>query len=512
MGLMSVPQIAIVGRPNVGKSSLLNRLARQRVSIVAAEPGVTRDRVSALIELDAPMESPPGTPVRMVEVVDTGGFGAYTAQGKRYDDIGADLASLAPDIEAQIQIATDRADVILLVVDVQSGLCRLDADIATLLRRHGDTDKVLLVANKVDSDKWIAHSIEASALGFGEPRCVSAANGYGMRELMECIYERVGETDAAGEAGQEMKIAIVAKRNAGKSTLINTLAGEPRVIVSEIAGTTRDAIDVRFEINGRSMVAIDTAGVRKRKSFADDIEEYAYHRMLSAIRRADVVVFLVDATVEVSQVDKKLSLELQRQYKPTIIAVNKWDLVEDRLTAKDYLTYLTEQLRGLDYAPIAFVSAKTGRGLKDLVAMAFNLHEQASHFEPTARLNRIIEVILSRRGPSPKLGTHAKVYYAAQIASNPPTIALVVNDPMLFRGPYERYLVNRLHEELACSEVPIRIVFRKRKRMSLEELKQGARDQDSQLGRMQAPSRDAGPVPRAPSRSRAEPQPPAAQL
>ena len=472
MRVMSVPQIAIVGRPNVGKSSLLNRMARKPVSIVAPEPGVTRDRVSALIELDAPPDSPPDAVPRMIEVVDTGGFGAYTAQGKRYDDIGEDLATLAPDIEAQIQVATEQADLILLVVDAQAGLCGLDGDIATLIRRHGDADKVLLVANKVDSDKWISHSAEASSLGLGEPACVSAANGYGLRALLERVYELVSASgDDEPGPSEEMKFAIVAKRNAGKSTLINALAGEPRVIVSEIAGTTRDAIDVRFEIGGRTMLAIDTAGIRKLKSLADDIEELAYARMLAAIRRADVVVFLVDATVEVSQVDKRLSLELQRLYKPTLIAVNKWDLVENRVKSGDYLTYLTEQLRGLSYAPIAFVSAKEGRGLTDLVSMAFNLYQQAGHFEPTGQLNRIIESILSRRGPSPKLGAHAKVYYVCQIDSHPPTIALVVNEPKLFEGVYERYLVNRLHEELACSEVPIRVLFRKRKRMSLAELK-----------------------------------------
>jgi GTP-binding protein len=473
-----LPQIAIVGRPNVGKSSLLNRLARHKVSIVAPEPGVTRDRVSAVIEIDAPLETAKGTPPRLAEVVDTGGFGAYTAQGKRFDDVGADLATLAPEIESQINVAAERADVILLVVDAQSGLCGLDHEIAAKLRRHGDNSKILLVANKVDSESWLADAVEASTLGFDEPIYVSAANGYGFRDLAGRIWQRLdatgnGEPDPEGE----MKIAIIAKRNAGKSTLINALAGEPRVIVSEIAGTTRDAVDVRFEIAGRTMLAIDTAGVRKRKSISDDIELYAYHRMLAAIRRADVVVFLVDATVEVSQVDKKLSMELQQQCKPTVIAVNKWDLVEAGIKGQDYLKYLTEQLRGISYAPIVFVSAKEGNGLDDLVAMAFNLYQQASHFEPTSKINQVVESILQRRGPSPRLGGHAKVYYACQIAANPPTIALVVNNPKLFHGAYERYLINRLHEELPYSEVPIRLLFRSRKRMPLSELKLAAERQ-----------------------------------
>jgi len=435
---------------------------------------VTRDRVSAVIEIDAPLNSPSDTPPKLAEFIDTGGFGAYTAQGKRYDDVGCDLATLAPDIEAQINAAVHEADVVLFVVDAQSELCGLDHQFATLLRRHGDAGKIVPVANKVDSEKWIADSVEASALGFGPPLCVSATNGAGLRALMEDLHGRIAEAPET-ESDQEMKIAIVAKRNAGKSTLINALAGEPRVIVSEIAGTTRDAIDVRFDIAGRRMLAIDTAGVRKRKSISGDVEEYAYHRMLAALRRADVAVFLIDATVDVSQVDKALSLELQHQFKPTVIAVNKWDLVEDRLSSGDYLRYLTEQLRGLSYAPIAFISAAKGRGLRDLVGMAFNLYQQAGHFEPTGRLNRIVESILDRRGPSPRLGNQAKVYYAAQIAAHPPTVALVVNDPSLFQGAYERYLLNRLHEELPYSEVPIRLLFRKRKRMSLDELKSSYR-------------------------------------
>ena len=471
---MTLPQIAIVGRPNVGKSSLLNRLARQRISIVAAEPGVTRDRVSAVIEMDSPQDSPHDTPARLVEVVDTGGFGAYTAQGKRYDDIGADLATLAPDIEAQIAIAAEQADLILLVVDVQGGLSSLDTKIATLLRHHGEARKVLLVANKTDSAEWLAEGAAAAALGFGEPMGVSAASGFRIRELMAAIWDRLPEPEAGRDpADDEMKIAIVAKRNAGKSTLINALAGEPRVIVSEIAGTTRDSIDVRFEMGGRRMLAIDTAGVRKRKSFADDIELYAYHRMLASIRRADVVVLMIDATVEVSQVDKKLTLELQAMHKPTVIAVNKWDLVEKRVKTGEYLDYLTEQLRGLSYAPIVFLSAVAGQGLRDLVAMTFNLYQQAGHFETTGRLNQVIESILRRRGPSPRLGRQAKVYYVSQIDAHPPTIALVVNDPLLFEGSYERYLLNRLREELPYSEVPIRLLFRARKRMTLSELKSG---------------------------------------
>ncbi|MCZ6836175.1 MAG: ribosome biogenesis GTPase Der, partial [Planctomycetota bacterium] len=426
---MSLPQIAIVGRPNVGKSSLLNRLARRRVSIVDPTPGVTRDRVSTVIELDPPLETPKGTESRMVEMIDTGGYGVYTADGQRYNEIGADLSSLTPDIEQQIRFAREQSVLIIFVIDSQDGITSLDETVARILRQEGLKDKVMLVANKVDSEYWEAHGLEAAGLGFGEPICVSATSGYGNRRLFDGLWDRLNEApQGEPEADAEMKLAIVGKRNAGKSTLINTLAGEPRVIVSEIAGTTRDSVDVRFEIDGKKMLAIDTAGVRKRKSFADDIEYYAYHRMLQAIRRADVCALMIDATADVSHVDKKLTQELQRQFKPTVIVVNKIDqLDKDSISPEDFLEYLTEQLRGLSYAPIVFISAETGEGVEDCIAMAFNLHKQALHREPTGKINQVVEQILKERGPSSRLGKQAKLFYATQVDASPPTVVLVVN-------------------------------------------------------------------------------------
>ncbi len=465
---MSLPQIAIVGRPNVGKSSLLNRFVGRRISIVDAVPGVTRDRVSAIVELQPPQDDH-DTETRWVEFTDTGGWGVYTTNEERIDDAGCDLAALTQDIEGQIGAAMQSAAVILLVIDATDGLLPLDHVVVDLLRKRNLLDRVVLVANKVDDESWEAHAMEAASFGLGEPMCVSATSGYGQRHLREEIWQRVECVQEPAES--EMQVAIVGCRNAGKSTLVNALAGEERCIVSEIAGTTRDAVDVRFEMEGRAFTAIDTAGLRRRKSFSGDVEYYAYHRMLQAIRRSDVVMFLLDATRRISQVDRKLAQELQRQFKPVVIVLNKWDLVPEGTDPEEFVEYLTKHLRGLDYAPIVLVSAEVGEGLEDLVTMAFNLREQSRHRESTSKLNAVIESILKHRGPSSRLGTQAKLLYVSQVATNPPTIAMVVNDTKLFEGRYERYLMNRLREELPFSEVPIRLLFSRRTRKSLQDLK-----------------------------------------
>jgi len=463
-----VPQVAIIGRANVGKSSLLNRLARKRLSIVDPTPGVTRDRVSCFIELDPPLSiarENDESGERMIELIDTGGFGVYTAEGERIDDAGEDLARLSPQIEAQILAAVRQASVVLFVVDAQAGLTALDKSIAQLVRTQGADMKVMLVANKVDGESWRAHAAEFAALGFDSPVSISALVGVGMRELADALYGRLEKMSADEEhAEPTLKLAIVGRRNAGKSSLINTLAGEERVIVSEIAGTTRDSIDVRFEIDGKTMLAIDTAGVRRRTKLANDVEYYAYHRMLSSIRRADVALLLLDATQEISHVEKRLSLELMRQFKPTVIVVNKWDLVEPKkVNTSDYLKYLTDELRGLDFAPIVFISAKTGDNVRDAVLMASNLFEQARHRETTGRINAAVQRILKERGPGSPGGKQAKILYASQIDVCPPTIALVVNNLKAFTQQYQRFVLNRLRDALPFSEVPIRLlVSRKR--------------------------------------------------
>lgn len=485
---MSLARIAIVGRPNVGKSSLMNMLARAKVSIVDPTPGVTRDRVSTIVELTGPLKTE--TP-RLAEVTDTGGYGVYVADGGRYDDAGEDLSLLTKDIERQIAAAVERADLILFVVDAQSGITALDETIASLLRQRGlggkDRDlHVQVVANKVDADNWEPFALEASSLGFGEAWMVSAKTNFRRREFSERLYAALPDVSREDreETLPEMRIALVGRRNAGKSTFVNALAGEERVIVSEIAGTTRDSVDVRFEMDGRSLVAIDTAGLRKRTKLDGAVEFFAMQRMYASIERADVVLLCIDATQNISGIDKRLGKAISDAFMPCIIVVTKWDLVEGRkgrkgreVTPEDYLEYIQEELPGLSHAPIVLSAALDRTGLNEVVEVAFDLFAQARERVTTSRLNELVRGILTERGPSSTLGTRVKVLFVSQVATAPPTIVLVVNKPDLFTPEYERYMLNRLREATPFKEVPIRLIIRERRRADLEDLLSGAHAQ-----------------------------------
>jgi len=436
---MALPLVVIVGRPNVGKSSLLNMLARQRISIVDARPGITRDRVSAVV---AHRE-------RYFELVDTGGIGIVDAD------------HLEAHVEAQIRYAMERAAIIIFLVDVRDGPTPPDQNIAGMLRRLGKP--VVLVVNKVDAAALEPAAAEFHCLGFGPPLCVSALHGTGRRELLDRLIELVGS--AAGEAPETavMKLAIIGKRNAGKSTLVNALAGEERMIVSETPGTTRDAVDVRFEKDGQAFIAIDTAGVRK-KARMNDIEFYSYTRALRSIRRADVVMHLIDATVPVSEVDVKLVRAVSEEYKPLILAVNKWDLAEGRTTPEAYAQYLTQVLPAYDYVPIALLAARSGRNIGAALEVARSLHRQACMRVPTARLNQALETILAAQAPSSGRGRRAlKILYATQVAVCPPTLVFFCNDPALVTANYRRFMEKRLRGILPFREVPLRLLFRARR-------------------------------------------------
>lgn len=436
---MPLPRVAIVGRPNVGKSSLLNALARRRISIVDPRPGVTRDRVSAIVEHGE----------RFFEALDTGGYGIV------------DRDHLEAHVEEQIRYGIEQADVVLFVLDVRDGITPLDRRMADMLRRV--KRPVIVVANKVDIESQASGAAEFVRLGHGEAMCVSAKHFRGRSELLDRVAALLPAGSGEAPGAEAMKLAIVGKRNAGKSTLVNALAGGPRMIVSEVPGTTRDAVDVRFEKDGRAFIAIDTAGVRK-KSKMQDIDFYSHERAVRSIRRADVVMMLIDSTVPVGDVDQKLARTVLDEDKPLLLAVNKWDLARDRAVTEDYRDYLTRALPAVDYAPIVFMTARDGQNVDVAVDVALKLHQQASTRVATGPLNAVLEAVLAERGPSARRGNKfLKIYYATQVATSPPTLVLFCNDPTLVGEAYRRFLTRRLRENLPFQEIPIRLVFRPRR-------------------------------------------------
>ncbi len=437
---MPLPVIAIVGRPNVGKSSIFNMLAGRRTAIVEPTAGVTRDRVTAICDIDE----------KYFELVDTGGHGVV------------DRDDLSEHVERQIEYAIQKADIVLFVVDAREGLMPLDRNTAELLRPFHD--RVRLVANKVDEPHMAAQVGEFIKLGFGEPITVSAANGSGRWSLTALIEQCLADNPNEMPVDPIMKIAVVGKRNAGKSSFINALAGEDRVIVSEVPGTTRDSIDVRFEKDNRTFVAIDTAGVRKKNKIQDDIEFYSHLRATAAIQRADIVLFLIDSTVKISQVDKRLGKLISSEHKPCILVVNKWDKAKALASSDDYGDYLGKVLPEMDYAPIAFTSAITGRNLQSTIDLATELFKQANTRIGTGKLNQILQQAISTNLPKPKHGKKPpKFHYATQVTARPPTIVVFVNSAGLVTQNYQRFLMNRFRESLPFDEIPIRLTFRSRR-------------------------------------------------
>lgn len=433
-----IPQVAIVGRPNVGKSTLLNRLARRRISIVDDRPGVTRDRIAVELDLDG----------KVLEVVDTGGIGIVDEQ------------DLEVDIHDQIATAIATSQVILMIVDGQQGVHPLDQEVAERLRPLDVP--VILIANKCESDSARNDTAEFYSLGLGEPVAVSAAHGQGVNELIESLLGALPEGDAKRSMDPALKIAIVGRRNAGKSTFINALIEEERVIVSEIPGTTRDAVDVRFIKDGIPFVAIDTAGLLRRAKLRGDVEFYAQSRSIEAIRRADVVLFVVDAAHGISQLDKRIAHEVCIRHRPCVIAVNKWDLVKEGTTTEGYEEYLSQQLPGLSFAPCAFITARDGKNVASCTSLVQSLAKQAQRRVGTGQLNRAIEAI--RTGPRPRVrhGKEPKLYFGTQVGVLPPTIVLFVNKPGWFSPQYRRFIENRFRELLDYPEVPLKIFYRNR--------------------------------------------------
>ena len=444
---MSIPIVIIAGRPNVGKSSLFNCLAGRRISIVDPVCGVTRDRVGVKMEHNN----------KLFELLDTGGIGINDAD------------HLDQEINDQIEIAIKKADLILFVVDVHDGITPLDRIVAEKFRKI-DKPK-LLVVNKVDSNKHELAIHEFFKIGMGEPISVSSVERYGKSDLLDKIVSNINfDEDFRKEENSFMKLAIVGRRNAGKSTLINTLAKEERVIVSEVPGTTRDSIDVKFTIKNETFIAIDTAGLRKNSSIKDSVEFYSKARTEKAMRRADVVLILIDVTLNISQIEKKLGDYIKNLVKPCIIVCNKWDLVKDA-KINEFVKYIDSVMPGLSFVPISFISALNKENVIQTIKLAQDIFKQSMIRISTPDLNKFLEHVMTIHKPAAKSTKVAKIYYGTQVSVNPPTFVLFVNDKKLFDDDYNRFLTNQLRSKFAFSEIPLKIYFRPKSTSNVRNIK-----------------------------------------
>ncbi len=450
------PLVALVGRPNVGKSTLFNRLAGRRVAIVEDVPGVTRDRNYADAEWDG----------RPLSVVDTGGFEPDSRDG------------LMRQVRQQAQLAVDEASAIVLVVDGREGLTEVDRAVADLLRRAG---KPLFVAvNKVDSAKTEEEVPLADfyGLGFGDVHAISAEHGRGISDLADAIVNRLGLPPATQPAGEEepaevsederprgdVRLAVVGRPNVGKSTFVNALVGEERLVVSDVPGTTRDAIDSRVEHRGNGFVVTDTAGIRRKRSIALAVESYSVVRAMKAIDRAEVVACLLDATEAGVEQDARLLGLVAERGKALVVVVNKWDVAEREGATQDwYRKELWKRLPFVSFAPMVFVSAKEGRGVTKVLDRASRLVEQYRARFPTPQLNELLEAIQEEH-PAPLAKGHpVKLYYVAQVAYAPPTFVIQCSRPEAIGDSYRRFVENRFRQAFGL-EVPMRLVFKERKR------------------------------------------------
>jgi GTP-binding protein len=438
---MPVPQVVIVGRPNVGKSSVFNWLVRRRLAIVDNQPGVTRDRLSHLMEAGG----------RFFEVVDTGGMGIE------------DVDNLTADIEQQIDTAIESADVILLVVDTRDGITPHDEEVARKLR-YVDTP-VICVANKTDDSSFDTAADEFFRLGKGKLVKVSALQNRGRDELVELIVSRLPEAtaDETLEAQTpEMKVAIVGRRNVGKSTFVNTLAKAQRMIVSEVPGTTRDSVDVRYELDGKAFVAIDTPGLMRTGSVKTDIDFYSMHRAKRSVRHADLSLMFFAANERIGKVDKQLVNYIAEQYKPCIFVVNKWDELQGKMPTDKWVRYLRETFSTMWHVPIAFITGQTGKNVKALMNHAQMLFKQSRERVGTGELNRLLQKALEKNPPPLYRHRRAKAFYATQVGVQPPTIVVFVNDPKAFTHTYRRYLLGVFRDQLPFGEVPIKLYLQSR--------------------------------------------------
>ena len=438
---MSRPIVAVVGRPNVGKSTLFNRFAGERRSIVQNTPGVTRDRIYADIDwLNYNFT-----------MIDTGGI----------EPDSSDI--ILAQMREQAQIAIDTADVIIFMTDVKQGLIDADAKVADMLRRS--QKPVVLVVNKVDNfNKMMADVYEFYNLGIGDPVPISASQRSGIGDMLDKVVEHFKSLDLEEDEDDRPKVAIVGKPNVGKSSIINKLTGESRVIVSNIAGTTRDAIDTDVKWNGKEYVFIDTAGIRRKSKVKEDIERYSVIRTVTAVERADVVVIVIDATEGVTEQDAKIAGIAHENGKGIIIAVNKWDAIEKNdKTVYEYTNKVRQILSFMQYAEIMFISAKTGQRLPKLFDMIDMVIENHTMRIETGVVNEIMAEAVAMQQPPSDKGKRLRLYYITQVSVKPPTFVIFVNDKELMHFSYTRYIENRIREAFGFRGTPLRFIIRERK-------------------------------------------------
>lgn len=440
----SKPVVAVVGRPNVGKSTLFNALAGENISIVKDTPGITRDRIYTDITwLD-----------KNFTLIDTGGI----------EPESKDI--ILSQMREQAQIAIDTADVILFMVDVKQGLVDTDSKVADMLRRSGKP--IILVVNKVDSfHKYMADVYEFYNLGIGEPFAISSANKLGFGELLDEVVSYFDKGVASEEEEDEderTRVAIVGKPNAGKSSIINRLIGENRLIVSDIAGTTRDAVDTEVVYQGKEYVFIDTAGLRRKNKIKEELERYMIIRTVTAVERADIVVLVIDATEGVTEQDAKIAGIAHDRGKATIIAVNKWDLIEkDNKTVNQFTQKIRQILSFMPYAEILFISAETGQRLPKLYETIDIVYENHAMRVATGVLNEIMAEAVALQQPPSDKGKRLRLYYITQAAVKPPTFVIFVNDKELMHFSYTRYIENQIREAFGFRGTPLKFIIRERK-------------------------------------------------
>ncbi|MDR2515462.1 MAG: ribosome biogenesis GTPase Der [Christensenellaceae bacterium] len=435
------PIVAVVGRPNVGKSTFFNKMAGARIAIVEDTPGVTRDRVYA----DVSWQNDSFT------LVDTGGIDPFSTD------------PLLTQMREQAAVAIETADAILFFVDGREGIVGADHEVASLLRRA--KKPVLLVVNKIDSPMAEAEKLDFYALGIGEPMTISSVNLLGIGDLLEELCKLLPKWDEGEEEGEEpVKIAVVGKPNVGKSSLVNTILGESRVMVSDIAGTTRDAIDSPFEADGKHYTIIDTAGIRRKAKIEDrSLERYSVIRALGAIRRCDVALVLLNAQDGVTEQDQRVAGYVREEGKACVVVVNKWDLIEKETgTLEAYSKALRNELKFLDYAKIAFISAKTGQRVGRLMPLVDEAYENAARRIPTGVLNDALHEAITVTPPPSDRGRRLRIYYATQVSTKPPSFVLFVNSKELFHYSYERYIENHFRKSFLLEGTPIRILVRER--------------------------------------------------